>query len=114
MKFQCKCSNELNYKLIGKNIILVYCDKCYIFDQYEINKEFINIIYNGQLSLSNDELTCEKCGKVFCMKCYLEHEDYIDKIRIKSMKYRVKNSHYKTKKITIKTYLQKNYRIKSH
>lgn len=107
IKVKCdKCDNELSFKYIEWNKWIVYCDICYHFYQYYFCNKGIR-----QFSLSNEsELTCEKCGKVFCMKCYLEHEDYIDKLRIRSIKYRVKNSHYKTKKITIKTYLP--YKIK--
>ena len=102
---KCKqCDNELSIQLNETNKILLYCDKCYHFNQFEISNNLLTKTFKAKLFLSEETIICHKCNNTFCLKCYLNHEDYIDTIKIKEIKLREKNGHYQRKKIQIKTY----------
>ena len=84
--FQCfSCNSILGCKVLPDRKILIYCINCLTFKIFSLNEDLL--INNLHLQNNNtNEILCKKCNKSYCLKCYLDHEDYIEQIQMKTVK----------------------------
>ena len=112
---KCKeCHNTVSFKVSERNQCITYCNKCYEFNEYPINNGLITTIFKMKdmsfINSENNDIICKRCNKIYCPKCYLEHEDYIQSIQMKPIKVGSKNNRTKQKHVEIINFFP--YKIK--
>ena len=100
-----QCNNEMIIKLsnLSQNKIILYCEKCFFYNEYLINNDLLDKSLGQNNNLSKN-IICKKCNKSYCSKCYLLHKDIITNVKLKPIIIKAKGKPRQKKYIPVTTY----------
>ena len=98
-----QCNNEMIIKLsnLSQNKIILYCEKCFFYNEYLINNDLLDKSLGQNNNLSKN-IICKKCNKSYCSKCYLLHKDIITNVKLKPKENLVKKNIFLLQHIQMK------------